>query len=249
MDALSSCLTSELVQAGGDFTLDCRYYFMDNEGNGRASCDVVRTTIATLLREKCPAGDFLTPKWFSGLAKAGKNPSICGFMVEHMTLSLMTLESLPSFNLQLFRSKPALVELFPGDVPSRPMKKGLILYIPTKHQYEAVDGILVHWGEPQNKTKRRMAGDPETMSVMGVQITLDKEHKNREKEFLARWCLGFSVLQRGRVPLCWDCGSGVAQIRTGDGRGDHERPAQRPNSRLPTVQEIVYHFKRRFAGY
>lgn len=159
---------------------------MDNEGNGRASCGVVRTTIATLLRETCPAGDFLTPKWFSGLAKAGKNPSIYGFMVEHMTLSLMALESL-SLNLELFRSKPALVELFPGDVPSRPMEKGLILYIPTKHQYEAVDGILVHWGKPQDKTKRRMAGDPETMSVMGVQITLDKEHKNREKEFLVRW--------------------------------------------------------------
>ena len=110
-------------------------------------------------------------------------------MVEHLTLSLMALESqsLPSLNLRLFRGKPALVELFSGDVPSRPSKKELIFCISTKHQYEAVDGILVHWGEPQNKTKRRMAGDPETMSVMGVQITLDKEHKNREKEFLVRW--------------------------------------------------------------
>ena len=49
-------------------------------------------------------------------------------MVEHTTLSLM-VESLPSFNLQLFRGKPALVELFPRDVPSRPRKKGLIFYI------------------------------------------------------------------------------------------------------------------------
>lgn len=32
-----------------------------------------------------------------------------------------------------------------------------------------------------------MAGDPDMMSVIGVQITLDRNLKNREKEFLARW--------------------------------------------------------------
>ncbi|KAF8532788.1 hypothetical protein BDD12DRAFT_901784 [Trichophaea hybrida] len=34
---------------------------------------------------------------------------------------------------------------------------------------------------------RRMAGDLDMMSVMGVQITLNQNHKNREKEFLVRW--------------------------------------------------------------
>lgn len=177
------------MQAGGYFTLDYRFFSLDKEGNGHASCGVVRTTIATLLHETCPAGDFLSPKWFSGLAKAAKNPTIRGFMVEHMTLSLMELEALPALNMPWFKRKPTLVEIFPGNIPSRPETKGLILYIPTKHQYQAVDGILVYWGKPQEDTrkKRRMAGDPDMISVMGVQITLDDNHKNREKEFLVKW--------------------------------------------------------------
>jgi hypothetical protein len=60
--------------------LDYRFLSMDKEGNGHASCGVVRTTIAILLHETCPAGDFLSPQWFSGLAKAAKNPTLRGFM-------------------------------------------------------------------------------------------------------------------------------------------------------------------------
>jgi len=79
-----------------------------------------------------------------GLAKAAKNPTIRGFMVEHMTLSLMELEALPALNIPWFKRKPTLAKIFPGNIPSRPETKVLILYIPTKHQYQAVDGILVY---------------------------------------------------------------------------------------------------------
>jgi len=87
------------------------------------------------------------------------------------------------------------------------------------------------------------------ISVMGVQITLDDNHKNREKEFLVKWNAWASQFcQEVEFHFVWIVETILPKFAPGMVEATM-KATKCPGSRLSTVQEVIYHFQRRFEGY
>jgi len=175
--ALHACITGDTVPPEVENLLDWQHFYVSG-GVGSPICGFVRRSAAMYLRTVCPARGFLSPKWFDSLTVAANNPSVLGFFTEQMLLSWITLEGCTAAGAE-FANCPKETVLFTSTGPPIPTRaSGFRLYIPSSHQFRGVDAILV---------SLNLGVSPPTARVIGVQITISKNHSDSETSFFNDW--------------------------------------------------------------
>ncbi|KAF8251376.1 hypothetical protein K440DRAFT_637913 [Wilcoxina mikolae CBS 423.85] len=132
------------------------------------------------------ASYFLTPHWHDSLRLAGSNPSVLGFFTEQMMLSWISLNRYPIAG-QEFALPPTSI-LFQGKRPEINHSVRFCLYIPTSFNFRAVDAVMVSLNEAKTEAM-----------VVGVQITISKNHSDSETKFFSDWQWWQTVLDCPKV--------------------------------------------------
>ncbi len=152
--------------------LDHRYFYVEND-YGRYTCGLARQGIVAFLRMHAEEGVFLGSEWYLALKAFKNNPSVIGFTVEQMVISRIASRGLrwgdnneiPPTKITTFHGNI----MFSKDMPST-------YYVPLKFNLKAVDAIYVEVNERQN-----------TVTVVAIQITVAKRHRDSLADFFAQW--------------------------------------------------------------
>ncbi len=152
--------------------LDHRYFYVEND-YGRYTCGLARQGIVAFLRMHAEEGVFLGSEWYLALKAFKNNPSVIGFTVEQMVISRIASRGLrwgdnneiPPTKITTFHGNI----MFSKDMPST-------YYVPLKFNLKAVDAIYVEVNERQN-----------TVTVVAIQITVAKRHRDSPADFFAQW--------------------------------------------------------------
>ena len=153
--------------------LDHRYFYVEND-YGRYTCGLARQGIVGFLRMHAEEGVFLGPEWYLALKAFKNNPSVIGFTVEQMVISSIASRglrwgdnnSIPPTKITTFHGN---IVAFSKDMPST-------FYVPLKFNLKSVDGIYVEVNERQK-----------TATVVAIQITVAKRHRDSPADFFAQW--------------------------------------------------------------
>jgi len=153
--------------------LDHRYFYIEND-YGHYTCGLARQGIFAFLRMHAEEGFFLGSEWYKALKAFKNNPSVIGFTVEQMVISRIASRGLRwGDNNEIRPTKittfHANIIAFSKDVPST-------YYVPLKFNLKAVDAIYVEVNERQN-----------TVTVVAIQITVAKRHRDYPADFFAQW--------------------------------------------------------------
>jgi len=119
-------------------------------------------------------GVFLGSEWYLALKAFKNNPSVIGFTVDQMVISRIASRGLrwgdnnyiPLTRITTFHGN---IIAFSKDMPST-------YYVPLKFNLKAVDAIHVEVNERQN-----------TATVVAIQITVAKRHRDSPADFFAQW--------------------------------------------------------------
>jgi hypothetical protein len=176
-EASYSCLTESALPMGClDDVIDNRYFYT-TEGIGRATSLIAKKALANYLRPLCTHTEFLSTQWYRSVQMAGDNSVLLGFLIEQMLLSWVSGNGCPSagqeFNIPPTKTIP--VQMFNGDYPE-PTYDPLVLYVPTKFNFKAIDALLVH-----RDTAKKIA------TIVPIQITLQENHSDSEAGFFNHW--------------------------------------------------------------
>lgn len=156
------------------------FYFANNIGH--CVCGVVREAVSTVLLQHFP--DFLQgDDWLDVVAKDSMdNPTLRGFLVERVCLS-----HIATYGLKIVDGKlEAMLMYYFWDVPDWGVlmkatgRATRQLFVPTRFNYEAIDGIIAHL----NKGRKSLALYP-------IQITIAKDHSDSEEKFFLKWWLKY----------------------------------------------------------
>ncbi|KAA8895767.1 hypothetical protein FN846DRAFT_922079 [Sphaerosporella brunnea] len=173
-----ACLTESAMPTGcPDDVIDNRYFYR-TEAKGRATSLIAKKALANYLRHTlCTHTEFLSTRWYRSVQMAGDNSVLLGFLIEQMLLSWVSGNGCPSagqeFNIPPTKTIP--VQMFTGDYPE-PTYDPLVLYVPTKFNFEAFDALLVH-----RDTANQIA------TIVPIRITLKEYHSDSEAGFFNHW--------------------------------------------------------------
>ena len=153
--------------------LDHRYFYVEND-YGRYTCGLARQGIVAFLRMHAEEGVFLGSEWYLALKAFKNNLSVIGFTVEQMVISRIASRGLrwgdnnyiPPTKITTFHRN---IIAFWKDMPST-------YYVPLKFNLKAVDAIRVEVNKHQN-----------TATVVAIQITVAKRHRDSPADFFAQW--------------------------------------------------------------
>lgn len=149
---------------------------------GGASCLLARSFLTYCMRSDRELSKFNTTIWERAFTSSGpENPSMRGFVAEQLLLAEITEHGLGAMgNNWDGQIKP---ETFLSDIPILPIgdKPVNILFIPSKYNYKAVDGILyMTQNDPENQNKM-------VATIIPLQITIAKKHTDSEAKFFTAW--------------------------------------------------------------
>jgi hypothetical protein len=178
--AASACLLQR--DAEGENLIDARYFYFDDKSRGDATSLIARIALADSLRRFSDNSHFLSPSWYEQLGTTGNNPSILGFIVEHMLLSAICAFGCPLASTGLedkhsFQNSAPITrylhdypELSPPKDDQAPVTQ---LFVPVSHRCLYIDGILVHWNV---KAK--------SVTIAPMQITIATSHSASDVSFM-----------------------------------------------------------------
>ncbi|KAF8533311.1 hypothetical protein BDD12DRAFT_865960 [Trichophaea hybrida] len=173
-----SCLIEEPLDRNAAMYLDGRFYFRDNNGIGRTTCDIARTAGAARLRDIQNLTEYLDPAWLNRVELAAGNPSVLGFLVEVIALGNLITYGTP-FAGPEFSGSLRLQKFFGANPHFIPRENNVpTIFIPTAFNYEAVDAILAVREEGTFGTKA---------TVVGIQVTIASSHSDSEAGFMGSW--------------------------------------------------------------
>jgi hypothetical protein len=196
-----ACEMNRKVDSKAANLLDWRYFFVDQEGVGHATCGFARHVAKGLLLTIVNIRDFHDPLWEANLVFSGKNRSVLGYHVEYLVLRKILHQGCLTAGAEFGQKGSHLV--FRGEIP-RPLKddfEGWILYIPSSPNFRAVDGILVYRsGVKGAKNATGEAGGTTTKGVVvGIQITIAGAHSDSEEKFFSNWKDWTAILKSDEI--------------------------------------------------
>ncbi|KAF8415888.1 hypothetical protein BGX38DRAFT_1245015 [Terfezia claveryi] len=169
--AWEGCITEEPVSEHDCAHLDGRYFFLDEHGIGRSSCNIARMVGAARLREIENLAEFAEKPWKKRIADCNDNPAVLGFNIERVVLGLLIKQGTIYAGVEF--SKAPTLDKFMGRFPIYPPKKTTpTIYVPTTYNYE---------GKKDESAPSRKA------IVVGVQVTIANQHSDSESMFLNSW--------------------------------------------------------------
>ena len=178
---MRDCLAGQ--QVGGSAPhIDYRYFYLDYNGHGHYSCGLARQAIIEFLHTNAKEGIFLGPERHWTLEIFKDNPSVISFTVEQMVISQITASEIQS---ELYLP-PAKTITFPGGIIWLSKHEGQAYYVLIKFNQKAIDLLFVSVDLAMNSAH-----------VVGIQITVAKNHKDSETAFYAdqdQWLIGLEGL-------------------------------------------------------
>lgn len=198
---MRDCLAGR--QVGGSAPhIDHRYFYLDANGYGHYSCGLARQAMTEFLRTNAEEGVFLGPEWHRTLDIFKDNPSVIGFTIEQMVISRITASGIQS----KFCLPPAKTITFPGGITWLSKHEGHAYYVPIRFNQKAIDLLFVSVDQATNSAH-----------VVGIQITVAKNHKDSETAFYAdrdQWLIGLEGLDV-KMSFIWihDGARGKAEVK------------------------------------
>ena len=168
---------------------DHRYVYVQN-GKGNVTCGLAREAMVLGFRFH-GADIFLTDEWREGLRRWKDNPQVLGFYVEHLCLSSIGQKGL---SICGFKLGPMEIVLFDDEFPVYDTTKPLVLYIPTRSTFKAIDGLVLNCEETR-------------AHLVPIQITINKRHLDFEGGFFSNWNRWNKGLEKHEVKatFLWIC--------------------------------------------
>jgi len=158
--------------------LDGRYFFRDQNGIGRSSCNIARIVGAKRLLEIENLAVFAEKPWKKRISYCSDNPAVLGFQIERVVLGLLIKQGTIYAGEEF--SKVHTLDKFTGRFPIFPPRKTTpTIYVPTSYNHEGVDAILALRSRKRNEGLKAI--------IVGVQVTISNQHSDSESMFLKSW--------------------------------------------------------------
>jgi len=154
-------------------------YFYANDYKGECTCGIARQAAAKLVAQR-KLGKFYESDWINTLEIYKDNPSALGFQVELICLSCIADMGLTYGKVNI---KPVTPTWFAGNlddligqIPAALEPGFSRLYFPLNPRFEDIDAAYVTYNAESN-----------TLTVVAIQITISKNHKDSESLFYQKW--------------------------------------------------------------
>jgi len=153
-------------------------YFHAKAYKGEHTCGIARQVAAKLVAQKT-IGKFYQYEWISTLHLYKDNPSALGFQVELICLSFIADVGIDYGGVTI---RPMTPTWFPGDLDDLleiipiAIESFSRLYFPLKYQFQDIDAAYVEYDADSN-----------TLTVIPIQVTISKRHKDSEAPFYHKW--------------------------------------------------------------
>jgi len=203
-DFVTACFLSKPVPGEWDANLDLvdhRYFYytlQNNQRIGGYTCGLARNGVEDrlLFLRGISIGDTDLLPW---LDRVIDNPSVTGFVMEHIILSAILSKGLRIGDGMAQRMELRLLE--PSPEFDKTVTNGPVLYRPRRANYRAIDGII-YWAKDDKENQEN--DQPKKLFFFPFQITMaPASHSDSHEEFFKAYSESLAKLSEFDIELCF----------------------------------------------